>query len=239
MFLVGVVPAVAWPFGNKNSGKGDGEREFRALASAETNVFVTLAAQREQRTVELALFGRLVREKRAELALFDASLQRKYGMDPKKVYTFNPTNRTISLVVTKTPEKGKDGKAPVPVVEQLPHRVFPDEVACDKFMEVVVAKRMTVRQIEVLDELAREKTIELSKVASALQERFGISPSGNYRYDAKTRKIFEKVVPASGRMPTPQEVRAPFEKPKAAAALPAARPAVQPAARPAVQPAAK
>ena len=237
--------AFCWPFGGESKTK---EKEVSTLSVDASDVFVRLAGERSRRASELEMLARLSTEKKTELAGIDEQLRNRYGMDPGQVYTLDATNRAIQLVVSKPPAQA-GGK---PTQEKIPHRVFPDDKSCDEFFNVVVAKRLTVRQIEVFDELLREKNMELSRVKDALKQRFKIDPERNYRYDAKTRKVFEVIPPkaekpapapaapkqklfgketslqqavsktGSGGLPTAQDVRAPFEKTVKAKAPPVA-----------------
>lgn len=230
--------AFCWPFGGDPKAK---EKEVSTLPADASDVFVRLAGERSLRTSELEVLARLSTEKKAELAGINEQLRNRYGMDPGQVYTLDATNRAIQLVVSKPPAQA-GGK---PTQEKIPHRVFPDDKSCDEFFNVVIAKRMTIRQIEVFDELVREKTLELSRVKDALKQRFKIDPERNYRYDAKARKLFEVLPPkgdapvaapkdvvrqparsaepsrpaapqrVAGGLPTANDVRAPFEKAKA------------------------
>lgn len=230
--------AFCWPFGGESKTK---EKEVSTLSVDASDVFVRLAGERSRRASELEMLARLSTEKKTELAGIDEQLRNRYGMDPGQVYTLDATNRAIQLVVSKPPAQA-GGK---PTQEKIPHRVFPDDKSCDEFFNVVVAKRLTVRQIEVFDELLREKNMELSRVKDALKQRFKIDPERNYRYDAKTRKVFEVIPPKAdapvaapkdavrqsarsaepsrpavakqvvGGLPTANDVRAPFEKDKA------------------------
>ena len=230
--------AFCWPFGGESKTK---EKEVSTLSVDASDVFVRLAGERSRRASELEMLARLSTEKKTELAGIDEQLRNRYGMDPGQVYTLDATNRAIQLVVSKPPAQA-GGK---PTQEKIPHRVFPDDKSCDEFFNVVVAKRLTVRQIEVFDELLREKNMELSRVKDALKQRFKIDPERNYRYDAKTRKVFEVIPPKAdapvaapkdavrqsarsaepsrpavakqvvGGLPTANDVRAPFEKAKA------------------------
>lgn len=190
VFLMSAPFAGAWFFRTEDRPQ---EREVCALTPMSTNAFIRLAGERVNRTSELDIFGRLAAEKKAELAGLDVKLQSEYGMDPSQVYSFDVTNRTINLVVSGEAVKGSEA----PNSRHLPHRVFADDAVCGKFVNVLIAKRLTVRQLEVLGELAREKTVELSRVNNELKERFGIDPAGNYRFDAKTRKVYE-IVPLGG-----------------------------------------
>lgn len=237
--IVLLLPGFAgcWPFGDDSKAK---EKEVSTLSVDASDVFVRLAGERSRRTSELEVIARLSTEKKTELAGIDEQLRNRYGMDPGQVYMLDATNRAIQLVVSKPPAQA-GGK---PTQEKIPHRVFPDDKSCDEFFNVVLAKRMTVRQIEVFDELVREKTMEMSRVKDALKQRFQIDPERNYRYDAKTRKVYEVLPPKAekpapapttprkklfssekpprptvaktgvGGLPTAQDVRAPFEKGK-------------------------
>lgn len=227
--------ACCWPFGGQSKSK---EKEVSTLSVDASDVFVRLAGERSLRSSELEVLARLSAEKKAELAGIDEQLRNRYGMDAGQVYTLDATNRTIQLVVSKPPAQA-GGK---PTQEKIPHRVFPDDKSCDAFFNVVLAKRMTVRQIEVFNELVREKSLEMSRIKDVLKQRFKIDPERNYRYDAKTRKVYEVLPPKAekpapapttprkklfssekpprptvaktgvGGLPTAQDVRAPFEK---------------------------
>ena len=239
VLLLVAASACAWPFGGGESKPK--EKEVSTLPADASDVFVRLAGERTKRISEIEIVKRLSVEKKAELAGIDEQLRNRYGMDPGQVYTLDATNRTIQLVVSKPATKPGEK----PTQELVPHRVFSDEASCDEFFTVVLAKRMTVRQIEVFDELLREKNLELSRVKDALKQRFKIDPERNYRYDAKARKLFEVLPPkvdapvaapkavvrqparpaepsrpavpqrVADGLPTANDVRAPFEKAKA------------------------
>ena len=198
--LSSVIVSGAWPFSSSKEAK---EREVCVLSPMATNAFVQLATARSNGNTELLVLDRLSREKKAELASFDETLKISYGMDPRRVYTFDSTNRTINLVESQTLDK--NGK--IAPAKKTAHRVFPDDATCDEFIRVVVAKQMTLRHLEVFNELVREKTLEVARVNEALKQRYKIDPSRKYRFEAKSRKLFE-VVPPNGSKPTTSPVGA-------------------------------
>lgn len=185
--------ASAWPFGEESESR---PREKRAgVFSAErSTAFQNLVSQRTARDQEKAVVDRLVAEKKGELAAFDERLSRFYGMSADRTYVYEATNRTIYLVLEK------DG-AP----RRLAHRTFPTAEESDAFLDLLEAKRMTLRQIEVFGEVSREKKAESELISRQLLKDFEVRPDVRYRYDAETRTLWE-IVPPPPPKPKPDPV---------------------------------
>ena len=182
---------------------GDAEKEFLQLVKGKNTTLSDVA------TIE-----RLIKEKQAEIADFESALAKSFDIDPNRRYTYD--RRTMIIYELKDAETN----APPPVTTNADGRVTPEagmsfrttrqlhkqlggkEEAAD-FIRLTSSKRLSGQEIDTLSLLMREKQIELAKYDEALLTDFAISRDFMYRYDSKSRTLYQLIpVPeAAGSKP--------------------------------------
>lgn len=73
------------------------------------------------------------------------------------------------------------------------HLLIPDKAAEKELLQLFNAKRVVAAQLQALTLLIEEKRQETKRFDGQLAKAFSVSETGNYRYDPKTRTIYEQV----------------------------------------------
>lgn len=170
------------------------ERQIASLSPQQGEVFVQLAQARSDRLEEIKVINRLTREKQLEMQTFDERLQNRFGIDPALSYTFDTTNKTVYVL---EPERtgGDESETADPDAELLrrvEHRVLNAEEV-EHFLQLLAAKRLTQQQLNLFALLLREKQLELNRVNQVMHDRFSVDPTRNYRFEAETRTLYERL----------------------------------------------
>ena len=82
------------------------------------------------------------------------------------------------------------------------HLLVPDKASEKELMQLFSAKRGIGEELRVLSMLGEEKRREMAKFDGELTKVFGVTEKGNYRYDPKTKTIYEQVPKAGGATTT-------------------------------------
>jgi hypothetical protein len=100
----------------------------------------------------------------------------------------------------KKPEGAPD--APSTNLTKRYHLLVPDKAAEKELLQMFAAKRAITDELRVLSMLSEEKRREMAKFDGELMKTFGVNEKGSYRFDPKTRTIYEQVPKAGGTTTT-------------------------------------
>ncbi len=78
------------------------------------------------------------------------------------------------------------------------HLLIPDKSSEKELIQLFNAKRVVSMELQTLSLLTEEKRQEIRKFDGDLFKAFSVSESGNYRFDPKTRTIYEQVPKGEG-----------------------------------------
>lgn len=82
------------------------------------------------------------------------------------------------------------------------HLLVPDKASEKELMQLFSAKRGVGDELRVLSMLGEEKRREMARFDGELMKTFGVTDKGNYRFDPKTKTIYEQVPKAGGTTTT-------------------------------------
>ena len=162
------------------------EKAVAVLSPWRVEKFKKAVAYRTQRSEEIIVLQRLVDEKKEELASLNKTLIAEYEIDPSLNYAYDAATLTIQKV-----EAAAGSETPI----KIPHRKLADEDAGKAFVRIVVARQLTIQQIDTFQTVLGEKQLEYRRAEDVLKTTFGIQPDRNYRFDEEKRTIFEVVPP--------------------------------------------
>lgn len=128
----------------------------------------------------------LAEEKRQALVDVDAEMTRSFGIKPDRNYRYDEKAMTISE------ETGKVRH----VVKKLDS---PSESI--KFVSLAGVRQRLQEDMTVIARITKEKELGVFRIDGVLQSRFSMSGNRNYWYDAKNKKIYEVIPPASKAAP--------------------------------------
>lgn len=179
MFMLSIICTTTYAWFDFTEKQYD-EVLHRSLEREEIPQFKKLFGICEEKQQEVDVFTRVLLEKKEELENYDTILSTQYGVSSSRSYTYNPTNLTIYVVI---PEKGE--------TKTLPHRIFVTKEEGDSFLKIIIGKKIVVEQLDLLDELCKEKQQELTSVQGILNSAFLVKPDKKYKFDESSRKIYE------------------------------------------------
>ena len=78
------------------------------------------------------------------------------------------------------------------------HLLIPNKASEKELLQLFSVKRALSDELRVLSMLTEEKRREAAKFDAELQKTFGVSDKGNYRFDPKTRTLYEQVQKEGG-----------------------------------------
>jgi hypothetical protein len=99
-------------------------------------------------------------------------------------------------------EKTNEQPDPATNVTRRYHLLVPDKASEKELMQLFSAKRVLGEELRVLGMLTEEKRREMAKFDNELRKTFGVTDKGNYRFDPKTKTIYEQVPKAGGTSTT-------------------------------------
>lgn len=165
---------------------------------AQRQALFSLANQRTLREEELRVLERLLNEKAAELQRLDAGLEERFGVAPDKSYQYDEAENAIYELSGL--EEAAEGRSDTSVTRTL-HRRLGDAAAAESFLKQVGAKNITAAEIQYLRLIHKEKQLEVERVYTQLEERFGILRDKHYEYDAEEEALFEMPPAGDGNAP--------------------------------------
>lgn len=100
-------------------------------------------------------------------------------------------------------KKGDETAAPASTnVTKRYHLLVPDKASEKELLQLFAAKRAIADELRVLGMLQEEKRREIRKFDDALSKNFSVNEKGNYRFDPKTKTLYEQVPKAGGMTTT-------------------------------------
>jgi len=144
--------------------------------------FVRLTAARTARFDELAVFQRVLREKEAELKETKDELEKKHGLDSKKSYLYEAATRKLFELVPAKKEGADPTKKEV--------KSFKDAKAASPLANAMVSRKLVENQIQVLEQLVREKAQEAAIVDAKIHKMFKLDSDGIYSFDPSDSIIY-------------------------------------------------
>lgn len=155
------------------------------LSKEQIREFSTLVNNRNLRREEVAVVLRIGEEKQRERKSLLDVMQKEYEMKPECVYLFEAESKTLyQLVTNKLDKTGKPER-------KVFHKIKTGGEA--KYVSrLMMARRMTENQIQVLAQLRAEKVKEAQLMDAKLRQTFKLDPDAGYRLDKKTGKVFRQ-----------------------------------------------
>lgn len=90
-------------------------------------------------------------------------------------------------------DKKESETAPATNATRRYHLLIPDKASEKELLQLFEAKRIVMMQLQTLALLSEEKRREMKKFDDELSKAFSISDKSAYRYDAKTRTLYEQM----------------------------------------------
>ena len=158
-------------------------RVVATLDKGQIKEFAAFVHARDLRREERFVVARLWREKQGELKGFVQELSQEFGLAPEHAYTYEIDSKSLfQLMTNKLDKAGKPEK-------KLIRKVQSDSEA-QYLSRLMVARKLTEQQLNVLVMLNAEKAEESKILDERLRKRFGLDPEGGYRLDEKTGQVF-------------------------------------------------
>jgi len=180
------------------------------LTKEQVREFSTMVRNRNLRREEAVVTLRIGAEKQRELKGFMDELQKEFGMRPDCAYVYETDSK--SLFQLNTNKLDKAGKP-----ERKLIRKMKTDSESQYASRLLMARKLTENQIQVLAQLRAEKTKEAQLMDNKLRQTFKLDPDAGYRLDEQTGKVF--------RLPPPNKTEG------AGTAVEAVRPADAKAAK--------
>lgn len=169
-----------WSFFKKDNAPK--ERLVVTLKNESAVRFCELAKLRQSCKEEHTVLTRLKLEKNKEMVNLLKRLNDEYGVYSDKSYSYNSTNMTLYIVVTNNVDSS---------ISLQKTRVFNTESESLEFLRLLVARNITNRQIESINEMLKEKEIEFNKIVTYLENYFGVDRNKKYRFEESTGTLYE------------------------------------------------
>lgn len=161
------------------------ELEFRSYMSA-----------RMRSSEDLIVLRRIQEEKIQEIARFEEQLREDFGIDAKANYEYDADKGAIMLLTRVTNDVATATNKVT--VQRTLHRNLADKAQKERFIRLVASKQLSTEQIQSLELLRNEKTMEVQIVQENINRRFSTSNDRDYRYDRATRTLYELVPVPTG-----------------------------------------
>ncbi len=154
----------------------------RKLGKDDAAAFVRLTVARSARFDELTIFRRVLREKQAEFQEALSGLEKKFGLDPKKSYSYEGTTHKL-FELTAAAKKGAE-----PTKKEV--KSFKDAKSAEPLATAMVARKLVENQITVLAQLSREKEQEAALVDAKIHKMFKLDDNGTYSFNTADSTIY-------------------------------------------------
>lgn len=165
------------------AGAPEKETLVATLSKEQIQEFSAFIRVRDLRREELIVTTRMWIEKQRELKAFAEEMNKEFGMTPDKAYTYEI--ETKSLYQLSTNQVGQAGKPE----RKLVRKIKSDSEA-QYVSRLMVARKLTEQQIQVLAQLRSEKLKEAQLLDEKLRKTFKLDPKGGYRLDDKNGQVF-------------------------------------------------
>jgi len=174
----------------KAAGTAAKETVVATLSKEQIQEFSALVRNRNLRREELVVTTRIWVEKQRELKGFMDELSKEYGMQPDQSYSYEIESKSLyQLSTNKVDKAGKPER-------KLVRKIKSDNEA--KYISrLMVARKLTEQQIQVLMQLRAEKQKEAKLMDEKLRQTFKLDPEAGYRLDEKTGQVV--------RLPAPEK----------------------------------
>jgi hypothetical protein len=159
----------------------------------ESDEFVKLAVMRQRLTQDLQVFSRVTNEKKAEVDLLERTLDKEFGIDPRKVYQYETKTRNLFEI-----RKADAAAAGVVSTNQVTAqrallKTIREGDEEKRFLGLSTRKELSSTEYKSIRIVTEEKRKKLGDVLTVLQQKYGIDGKKNYSYDAATMTIREVV----------------------------------------------
>lgn len=159
------------------------------------------------------VLNRLDQDRRSRLASLESLLGKEFGIDPKVQYEFEQSEQTIYRMAMTPPSTNAvvksaavaSGTNAAPVVAAAKtdttrkragvHRKLKDQKEVQRFLDLSMAKRRTIQEIQTLGMVFKEEQTKLEKVSNLLSTKFAMKPGKYYDYDRQTMRLYEVDLP--------------------------------------------
>lgn len=187
---------------DKNVGAGAKETVVATLSKEQIREFSAFVRNRNLRREELAVTTRIWVEKQRELKGFMDEMSKEFGMLPEHSYSYEIESKSLyQLSTNKVDKAGKPER-------KLVRKIKSDSEA--KYVSrLMVARKLTEQQLQVLMQLRVEKQKEAKLLDEKLRQVFKLDPEAGYRLDEKTGQVVR--LPAVEK-PTAETVKAEGQK---------------------------
>ena len=173
----------------EKAGTGEAGATLAATLSKEQiREFSAMVRNRNLRREEVAVTLRIGAEKQRELKGFLDELQKEFGMRPDCAYAYEIESKSLFQLSTN-----KLDKAGQP--ERKLIRKMKSDSESQYVSRLLVARKLTENQIQVLAQLRAEKTKEAQLMDNRLRQTFKLDPDAGYRLDEQTGKVFRLPAP--------------------------------------------
>ena len=102
--------------------------------------------------------------------------------------------------ITNAVEAGGAASTNAVALKRSTHRKLGDKAQQERFLRLVAAKQLSMEQIQSLEMLRNEKTMEVKLIQENMNRKFSTSTDRDYRYDRDTKTLYE-LVPVPGSVP--------------------------------------
>jgi len=180
---------------DKNAGAAAKGTAVATLSKEQIEEFSTLVRNRNLRREELVVTTRIWVEKQRELKSFMDEMNKEFGMLPDQSYSYEIESKSLYQLSTNRIDKaGKPER-------KLVRKIKSDSEA--KYVSrLMVARKLTEQQLQVLLQLRTEKQKEARLMDEKLRQTFKLDPEAGYRLDEKTGQVFR--LPAADKAEGPK-----------------------------------
>lgn len=163
--------------------------------------FRTFVGARMRASEDLIVLRRLQNEKIQEVARFEEQLLEDFGIEAKANYEYDADKGAVMLLTRVTNDV--DVATNKVSLKRTMHRSLADKDQKERFLRLVASKQLSTEQIQCLELLRNEKTMEVQIVQENINRKFSTSNDRDYRYDRATRTLYELVPVPTGTTAAP------------------------------------
>lgn len=179
---------------DKSAVAGSKETLVATLSKDQIQEFSVFVRNRNLRREELVVTTRIWVEKQRELKAFMDEMSKEFGMSPEHSYSYEIESKSLyQLATNKTDTVGKPDRKLV--------RTIKSDSESKYISRLMVARKLTEQQLQVLMQLRAEKQQEATLMDGKLRQTFKLDPEAGYRLDEKTGQVFRQ--PASEKPTEP------------------------------------
>ena len=194
LFVVGSLVVFAPRCGLSAEGKtapAEPETLVATLTTNQVKEFSAYVRSKSLRGQEYLVFGRMLSEKAKELKGFIDVMQREFNLSPDTSYQYEAASKKVYELSTNKLDKAGNRERTVV------YACKSDQEA-QRVSRLMLARRLTERQIDVLKQLREEKQKETVRTDAKLREVFHLDPKVQYRLDSETGRVFQVPARKSG-----------------------------------------